>query len=229
LNGPSPSQFRTLTITAGPESAPCVLARAASQETLVITYEATNDAGRGLNLYTSPTCAGDQQITPRVVVLGNNTASNIFSQTTFTPGFTVPAGTALYSIGSGFVNGYVTDSSLLHFRNFTVVSGPESAPCVLARAASQETLVITYDARAASQETLVITYEATNDAGRGLALYTSPTCASNLQITPWIRAVADNSETNVVSQQTFTPGFTVPAGTALYSIGSGFVNGYTTN
>jgi hypothetical protein len=62
-----------------------------------------------LALYTSPTCQGDQQITPSVVVVGNNTATNIVSQETFTPGFTVPAGTALYSLGSGFVNGYVVE------------------------------------------------------------------------------------------------------------------------
>ena len=213
-NAPSPAQFRNFTVTAGPDSAPCVLARAASQDTFVITFEGTSDSGRGLALYTSTTCSSDQQITPNVRVVGNNTASNAASQATFTPGFTVPAGTALYSMGSGFVNGYVIDPSPSQFRNFTVTAGPDSAPCVLARAASGDTFVITY--------------EATNDAGRGLALYTSPSCTSN-QLTPSILWSADNNETNVVSQETFTPGFAVPAGTALYSLGSGFVNGYVTN
>lgn len=44
-----------------------------------------------------------------------------------------------------------------------------------------------------------------------------------------VRAISNNTATNIASQYTFTPGFTVPAGTALYALGSGFVNGYVTS
>lgn len=84
-----------------------MLVRAASEDTFVITYEATDDSLRGLSLYAG-TCQPQAQLTPSVRLLTNNTASNLASQATFTPGFTVPAGTALYANGSGFVNRYVT-------------------------------------------------------------------------------------------------------------------------
>ena len=108
--GPSPSQFRNFTVTAGPDNAPCVLARAASQDTLAITYEATKrQPARPLPVH-EPNLPERSAASPPNVPASSATTprTNIASQYPFTPGFAVPAGTALYAVGSGFVNGYVT-------------------------------------------------------------------------------------------------------------------------
>jgi hypothetical protein len=123
------------------------------------------------------------------------------------PAWASASGFGLYLV----VNGYVIDSSPSQLRDFSVYPHTFPFTCELVRAASEDALVITYEAA---------------ESNDGLTLYTSPTCASDQQITPRVRTVFANPASNEVSQQTFTPGFTVPAGTALYAKGRGWVSGY---
>jgi hypothetical protein len=101
--GPEPSQFRNFTVeiptTKGSE---CKVALPASPDAFVVTYVATDDS---FALYSESTCTGPPIVPPvRVTAISPSPASQ-----TFTPGFTVPAGTTLYTFSGsrGWINGYV--------------------------------------------------------------------------------------------------------------------------
>jgi hypothetical protein len=100
---PEPSQFRNYTV---PDTfnipSGCVLVRAASQTDFVITYEAAQSS---MSLHTDAACQSPA-LTPFLARSGGDPSP---ASQTFTPGFTVPAGTPLYasSFQQGWINGYV--------------------------------------------------------------------------------------------------------------------------
>jgi Collagen triple helix repeat (20 copies) len=103
--GPEPSQFRNFAIEIRESKGPtCELALAASPQALVITWVATDSS---IALFTEHTCTG-MPLLPELH--GTGSFSNpVAASQTYTPGFTVPAGTKLYAFSGSraWINGYV--------------------------------------------------------------------------------------------------------------------------
>jgi hypothetical protein len=100
-NSPDPEQFRNYSVNNNGAGTGCVLVRAATEHSLVITYVATT---KQLSLHTDAACA----TLPLAPELNLPLAIASPGAQTFTPGFTVPPNTPLYAAGQGhsWINGY---------------------------------------------------------------------------------------------------------------------------
>jgi hypothetical protein len=105
-SAPDPSMFRNYAIAIDPKlgGGECIVVRAATTDDFVITYEATEGE---FDVFTDSRC-DKAQIVPGVE---HGTGLSEPASQTYTPGFTVPAGTTLYSNtrSNSWINGYVTD------------------------------------------------------------------------------------------------------------------------
>ena len=106
---PTPSAFRNYTLEST-DRAPngCALARPAGTDPFIVTYVATQQS---MALYLGPTCEGLPVVPSLSFYGGGNTPLS----ETFSPGFVVPAGSALSIRSSGgghsWINGYIAPSN----------------------------------------------------------------------------------------------------------------------